>query len=196
MMWFVGLAVWLVGGWGCSGFILYCLSYNCYNGLRLYCIAYCQKDAIKCVLNKRRQEYLTAAGQAVVPSHKVFGRVDPSQPLPWYSHGPVAFRPVTLQQTQCMKSFLGVPEQVLELDGPSVFFFSPARLRGRPAAAPPRSRPCPRPRYRRSDSVDAWLSVWTCWWRSAERRRSQVSRRVTFSVCLFVLQWCRRPQLP
>lgn len=48
----------------------------------------------------------------------------------------------------------------------------PVQLHGRPAAAPPRSRPSPRSRSRRSCSARASLFAWTCSWHSGRETRT------------------------
>lgn len=125
------------------------------------------------------QEYLSTAGQPVVPSNKVFGRVDTSQPLSWHSHTPVALRPITLQETTAYEE-LSICGRFLQQVVKPPFMFSPVRPHGRPAAAPQPSHPSPHSRFHRNNSVDAWPSAWMCWWRSEETRRSHVFMQNNF----------------
>lgn len=66
-----------------------------------------------------------------------------------------------------------------------IFSFLPVRLRGRLAAALQCSRPSPHSRCRRSYSANVWLSVWKCWWRSDEEKRSELYEQKDWKIVFY-----------
>lgn len=115
--------------------------------------------------------YLPAAGQAVVPAHKVFGRVHPRQVFPRHAHAAVPLCTVTLAN----RSVRYTDSRQLQLRLRCIFVVtSPGWRRGTPAAARQRSRPYQHLRCHRNYSENVWLFEWKCWWHSGDKKEDSL----------------------